>query len=114
MEDAATAEISRTQVWQWLHNHVSLADGRIVNIALFREIFAEEMQRIRDEVGDDRFENGKFELAARLFQQIIEQEQLEEFLTLAAYRTWIKTLFASSHERRIASTFLHTQHSIFA
>lgn len=85
MEDAATAEISRTQLWQWLHNHVSLEDGRTVNVALFRQLFAEEMERIRDEVGVARFESGKFELAAQLFQQIIEQEQLEEFLTLAAY-----------------------------
>jgi malate synthase len=85
MEDAATAEISRTQVWQWLHHHKSLADGRTITRDLFREVFAEEMQRIRGEVGEERFEHGKFELAARLFQEIIEEDQLEEFLTLTAY-----------------------------
>jgi len=85
MEDAATAEISRTQVWQWLHNAKSLDDGRLIDRGLFHQIFAEEMDRIRDEVGDERFENGKFDLAAKLFQEIIEQDELDEFLTLRSY-----------------------------
>jgi len=85
MEDAATAEISRTQVWQWLHNAKSLDDGRTLTIELFRRMFSEEMDRIRDEVGGARFGAGKFELAARLFQEIIEQNEPEEFLTLKAY-----------------------------
>jgi malate synthase len=85
MEDAATAEISRTQNWQWLHNAAELEDGRRVELPLARRIFAEEMQRVRQEVGARRFEAGKFDLAARLFQEIIEDKQLEEFLTLRAY-----------------------------
>jgi malate synthase len=85
MEDAATAEISRTQVWQWLHNAAKLDDGRTIDRPLFRKVFAEEMSRIEDEVGHGRFRSGKFDLAARLFQEIIEQHQLEEFLTLRAY-----------------------------
>jgi malate synthase len=85
MEDAATAEISRTQVWQWLHNARQLDDGRTITPALFREVFAEEMERIADEVGPRRYETGRFVLAARLFQEIIEQDELEEFLTLRAY-----------------------------
>jgi len=85
MEDAATAEISRTQVWQWLHNAKQLDDGRTITLPLFRTIFDEELQRIEKEVGQARFRNGKFELAARLFQEIIEQDELEEFLTLRAY-----------------------------
>ena len=59
--------------------------GEILTLCCFAQIFTEEMQRIRDEVGIDRFENGKFELAAVPFQQIIERDELEEFLTLAAY-----------------------------
>jgi malate synthase len=86
MEDAATAEISRTQVWQWLYNAKQLEDGRTIDRPLFRRVFAEEMQRIEREVGRPRFRAGKFELAARLFQEIIEQDELEEFLTLRAYR----------------------------
>jgi len=85
MEDAATAEISRTQVWQWLHNSQRLDDGRLVTLALFRRVFTEELERIADEVGPERYQSGKFLLAAKLFQEIIEQEQLEEFLTLRAY-----------------------------
>lgn len=85
MEDAATAEISRTQNWQWLANGVELEDGRRVELPLARRIFAEEMERIRQEVGARRFEAGKFDLAARLFQEIIEDRDLEEFLTLRAY-----------------------------
>jgi malate synthase len=85
MEDAATAEISRTQVWQWLHNARELSDGRTITFDLFRQLFAEEMIRIRQEVGEQRFHTGRFDLAARLFQAIIERDELEEFLTLRAY-----------------------------
>ena len=85
MEDAATAEISRTQVWQWLHNAVELEDGRTITKALFRRIFAEELERIQQQVGVDRFKCGKFDIAAKLFQDIIERNELEEFLTLRAY-----------------------------
>ena len=85
MEDAATAEISRTQLWQWLHNSAQLDDGRTITQSLFRKMLAEEMSRIEDEVGQQRFRHGRFELASQLFQEIIEQRQLEEFLTLRAY-----------------------------
>lgn len=85
MEDAATAEISRTQVWQWLHNSQQLDDGRTITLQLFRDIFDEELQRIAGEVGPQRYERGRFNQAARLFQQIIEEDELEEFLTLRAY-----------------------------
>lgn len=86
MEDAATAEISRTQVWQWLHTGAALDDGRTMTLPLFRQMFREEMKRIEAEVGSEHFHGGKFELAARLFQEIVEQDRLEEFLTLQAYR----------------------------
>jgi malate synthase len=85
MEDAATAEISRTQVWQWLYHRKQLDDGRTIDRRLFRKLFVEEMNQVADEVGSARFRGGKFELAARLFQQIIEQTELEDFLTIRAY-----------------------------
>jgi malate synthase len=85
MEDAATAEISRTQVWQWLHNAKQLDDGRTITAELFRQFFNEEMDRIRHEVGQPRFDSGQFGLAAKLFHDIIERDELEEFLTLRAY-----------------------------
>ncbi|GAB4521914.1 MAG: malate synthase A [Anaerolineae bacterium] len=85
MEDAATAEISRSQVWQWLHHHATLEDGRTVDEALFRDFFEEEMEAIRSEVGEERFSGGKFTLAGQLFYDMILNKEFVEFLTLPAY-----------------------------
>ena len=85
MEDAATAEISRTQVWQWLKNEVKLEDGRTFNDALFAEIFDDEIEKIIKEVGGDRIQNTKFKLAINLFKKLVTAEEFEEFLTLPAY-----------------------------
>jgi malate synthase len=86
MEDAATAEISRTQVWQWLHHGAKLADGRAVTPDLIRATIQEQLQHIRTLVGEKRFGGGKFPLAARLFEEMMLSEKLPEFLTLAAYQ----------------------------
>ncbi len=86
MEDAATAEISRTQIWQWIrHPGGKLDDGRKVTIELFRQILGEEKQKIREMVGEDQYAAGKYELAAELFDRLITDDQCAEFLTLAAY-----------------------------
>jgi malate synthase len=85
MEDAATAEISRTQVWQWLHHGAHLSDGRKITPELIRETIASQLQHIRSLVGERRFENGKFPLAAQIFEQMMTSSQLQDFLTLAAY-----------------------------
>ncbi len=86
MEDAATAEISRTQVWQWAHNPRGiLEDGRKVTLPLVRQLIQEELKRIRAERGEDRFQNGHFTEATRLFDEFVAGETLEEFLTLKAY-----------------------------
>ncbi|MFT6041747.1 MAG: malate synthase, partial [Gammaproteobacteria bacterium] len=85
MEDAATAEISRTQVWQWMHHHKQLACGQEVTPELVATIQAEELAKIRADVGDAAFEGGHFTKAANLFQELIEAPELREFLTLAAY-----------------------------
>jgi len=86
MEDAATAEISRTQVWQWVHNPRGiLADGRKVTIQLVRHCIEEELDRIRNERGQARFDGGHFAEATRLFDDLVAHETLEEFLTLKAY-----------------------------
>ena len=85
MEDAATAEISRTQIWQWLHNQVPLDDGRSISSEWFKQVLEEEMARIELEVGQERFQTGRFALAKRMFTEIVEQAELEEFLTLKAY-----------------------------
>jgi malate synthase len=86
MEDAATAEISRTQVWQWVHNPRGiLADGRKVTLPLVRQFIEQELDRIRRERGQERFERGHFPEATRLFDELVASETLAEFLTLKAY-----------------------------
>ena len=86
MEDAATAEISRAQVWQWLHHNATLADGRPLTLDLFGQLLEEEMDAIRGEVGDERFEGGHFQLAMQLFDEMIRADEFSEFLTLPAYQ----------------------------
>jgi malate synthase len=85
MEDAATAEISRAQVWQWLHHNISLDDGRPVTAELFGQMLEEEMDAIREEVGAQRFDSGHFPLASQLFDTMIRDTNFAEFLTLPAY-----------------------------
>jgi len=86
MEDAATAEISRAQIWQWVHHPDGvLTDGRKVTLDMFREVMGEELAKIKETIGEERFAQGNFEKAARLFDEIIANQELEEFLTLRAY-----------------------------
>ncbi len=84
MEDAATAEISRAQVWQWLHNKTPV-DGKPLDRARFMSVVEEEMQRVRREVGDARFEGGRFPEARDLFVKLSTTPKFEDFLTLPAY-----------------------------
>ena len=85
MEDAATAEISRAQVWQWIHHRAPLDDGSTVDGDLFDRTISEEMARIEEEVGGDRFAGGKFKEACELFVRLSLAPRFEEFLTLPAY-----------------------------
>jgi len=85
MEDAATAEISRSQIWQWVRHGALLDDGRKVDAALLNAVIDGEMKRIESEVGAERFRTGRFPEARRLFERLSTQERLEEFLTLPAY-----------------------------
>ena len=86
MEDAATAEISRTQVWQWLHFGKQLSDGRTVTPELIRQTIKEELETIRTHIGDARFNAGKYTQAAELFEQMMLSPDCKDFLTLEAYR----------------------------
>jgi malate synthase len=87
MEDAATAEISRAQVWQWIHNDgVKLEDGREVNVELYKEVLPSELDKIKAYVGEERYQKGQFELAIKLFDELVTNNQFEEFLTLEAYK----------------------------
>ncbi len=85
MEDAATAEISRSQVWQWVHLGVALDDGRPVTAALVRETAAAELGRIEAALGAEAFAAGHFTAAAELFEQVALADEFVDFLTLPAY-----------------------------
>lgn len=85
MEDAATAEISRTQVWQWIKHKAKLDDGREVTLELYRSLVPSELEKIKAYVGDEAYENGKFEKAVEIFDQLIDNDEFIEFLTLPAY-----------------------------
>ncbi len=85
MEDAATAEISRTQVWQWMRHGSTLADGRPITLELVEALQAEELRKIDAQVGPSAYSTGRYILAAELFHWLVAQHELEEFLTVAAY-----------------------------
>ena len=85
MEDAATAEICRTQVWQWLFHGATMENGRAVTREVFDTAFEQAMDEIAAEVGPERLNDGKFQRATELFRQLVTQETFEEFLTLRAY-----------------------------
>jgi malate synthase len=85
MEDAATAEISRTQIWQWIMHRAVLEDGRTVTGPLVEQLITEELVRVRDEVGAARFDSGRFEEARTLFTEVATSNELQDFLTLPAY-----------------------------
>ncbi len=85
MEDAATAEISRTQVWQWIRHGATLDNGETVTPEYFRKLLAEEMQRVREEIGAERYDSGRFDEAIALFDELSTSESFAEFLTLPAY-----------------------------
>jgi malate synthase len=90
MEDAATAEISRTQIWQWIRHHAQLSDGRTITAELFRSVLFEELKAIRQALGDDRFEGGHFAEAAGLFDAMSTADDCADFLTIPAYERLIR------------------------
>jgi len=85
MEDAATAEISRAQLWQWAHHGAVLVDGRKVNAELIEAMIQQELARLRRELGEQTFDSGKYDLAGKLFVQMTKASQCPEFLTTLAY-----------------------------
>jgi malate synthase len=85
MEDAATAEISRTQLWQWVHHGVALTDGRTVTAELVRQVLDEETAKIREQVGEDTWRAGRPDDTRRVFESVALTEPLIEFLTVPAY-----------------------------
>jgi len=88
MEDAATAEISRAQVWQQLRHAATLEDGRSVDKAMVRKIVEEELDKIRKSVGTERYGKGRYKEAAKMFIDLCEADRFPDFLTIPAY-DWV-------------------------
>jgi len=87
MEDAATAEISRAQVWQWIrHPRGVLTDGRKIDVPLFRQVLAEELGKLKARLGDEQYNARHFRRAGELFDKITTDDQFVEFLTLPGYQ----------------------------
>jgi malate synthase len=87
MEDAATAEISRSQVWQWVHSsRGALDDGRKITVALVRQLIGEELEKIKAQYGAEQFGQRRFGAAAELFDKLATSDEFVEFLTLPGYQ----------------------------
>ncbi len=96
MEDAATAEICRTQVWQWLQNKSKLDDGRSITQSLYEDLRDDEIEKIQHAVGSKAYQEGKFTQAICIFNKLVVQDKWEDFLTLPAY-----DLILSNDEKKI-------------
>jgi len=94
MEDAATAEIARGQVWQWIRHDVKLETGQIVTPELVQQVATEELDKIRTEIGDDEWfeREGRPDLSRELFEKVAlsGNDRFEEFLTLPAYEALLR------------------------
>jgi malate synthase len=84
MEDAATAEISRSQVWQWMHNDVTLDDGPLVTRDLVERMIDEELVKIQELAGDS-FDAARYGQAVALFTEVALADSFADFLTIPAY-----------------------------
>jgi malate synthase len=85
MEDAATSEIARSQVWQWIKAGATLDDGKTVDRGLVESIQEEEVEKIVDTIGDEAFNSGRFKEAQAIFERVALEDHFEEFLTIPAY-----------------------------
>jgi malate synthase len=85
MEDLATSEISRAQLWQWLRYGATLEDGRKITAELYDQFLVDVLKKIRAEKGDARYDRGHFKTAIELFMKMSKSAQFDEFLSLPAY-----------------------------
>lgn len=85
MEDAATAEIARTQLWQWLHYGAELEDGRVFTASLYEELKQDELQKMQDQMGKYELYQARLDDAITLFDQLVYNTELEDFLTTKSY-----------------------------
>ena len=89
MEDAATAEISRSQIWQWIHNGSTLSDGTAITADLVRQLVSAELEEIRSRIGDQAYEQSRYQSAREIFETVALATTYADFLTLPAYRAVI-------------------------
>lgn len=94
MEDAATAEISRASIWQWIKHGTHLDNGQLVTADLFRTLLKEELSVVREELGAERFDGGRFDEAATIFERLTCADQLTDFLTLPGYQILTQSTLA--------------------
>jgi malate synthase len=85
MEDAATAEVSRSQIWQWVQNGTKLEDGTVIDQELVSKLLDEELGRIRAEVGEEIWEAGRPDDTRRVFEEVALGDEFPDFLTEVAY-----------------------------
>ncbi|MBA2652288.1 MAG: malate synthase A [Tatlockia sp.] len=104
MEDAATAEICRSQLWQWLKFAVNLSDGRKLDKQLFKDFTEKELERIKTSMTAEAFANSKLEKAFQLFVGMISREEFDEFLTLPAYPSLVNNYRKEYHDHEPART----------
>ena len=85
MEDLATSEISRSQLWQWLKFGAKLDDGRPITAEMYDALLADELTKIRADYGEARYDGGRFKEAIELFMRMSKSDQFDEFLSIPAY-----------------------------
>jgi malate synthase len=86
MEDAATAEISRAQLWQWAKYGARLSDGTPISIATVTSAIPKVLAKLKQRIGEKAFTSGRFDLAARMFEEMTASDEFPEFLTIPAYQ----------------------------
>ena len=85
IEDAATAEISRSQLWQWVHHNCQTVNGTKINLELYEKLKLEELKKIQQLVGEENSKKGRFKEAVQVLDQLVKSDRLEDFFTLNAY-----------------------------
>ena len=86
MEDAATAEISRSQLWQWLKNEVILDNNKVLTESYYEKLAMEEFEKIRKSIGDENYKKGNYALAEQLLDVLVVNQNFVDFLTLIGYK----------------------------
>jgi len=86
MEDAATAEISRSQLWQWLQNKVILDNGKKLDLAYYHKLAFDEFQKIKEELGEENHEKQQFPLAEKMLERLVVNLHFVDFLTIPCYK----------------------------